>query len=43
MAFTIPVIVLYLDGREALREARFVPIEKLRIDFQRIYEGVFGE
>ncbi|CAM3626718.1 thioredoxin family protein [Cytobacillus oceanisediminis] len=43
MAFTVPVIVLYLDGREALREARFVPIEKLREDLQRIYEGVFGE
>lgn len=43
MAFTVPVIVLYLDGREVLREARFVPIDKLRENLEKIYEGVFGE
>ncbi|MCU1807402.1 thioredoxin [Cytobacillus firmus] len=41
MAFTVPVIALYLDGREVLREARFIPVEKLRDDLKRIYEGVF--
>lgn len=41
MAFTVPVISLYLDGREVLREARFIPVEKLRDDLKRIYEGVF--
>ncbi|KON86012.1 hypothetical protein AF332_03745 [Sporosarcina globispora] len=41
MAFTVPVIALYLDGREVLREARFIPMGKLRNDLKRIYEGVF--
>ncbi len=40
MAFTVPVVVLYLDGREVLRDARFVPVEKLRKDLKRIYEGI---
>lgn len=43
MALTVPVIALYLDGREVLREARFIPVEKLRDDLKRIYEGVFDE
>ncbi|WP_232233723.1 thioredoxin family protein [Bacillus sp. J33] len=43
MAFTVPVVVLYLDGREVLREARFVPVEKLRKDLKRIYEGIMQE
>lgn len=30
MAFTVPVLVLYADGREYLREARIVQVEKLR-------------
>ncbi|GLB59159.1 thioredoxin [Cytobacillus sp. NCCP-133] len=43
MVFTVPVIALYLDGKEVLREARFIPVEKLREDLKRIYEGVFDE
>lgn len=43
MAFTVPVVVLYLDGKEVLREARFVPVEKLRKDLKRIYEGIMQE
>ncbi|WP_079509284.1 hypothetical protein [Mesobacillus jeotgali] len=43
MAFTVPVLVLYADGREYLREARIVQVEKLRDDLSRIYEGFFGE
>ncbi|KAF0819163.1 MULTISPECIES: thioredoxin [unclassified Cytobacillus] len=41
MAFTVPVIALYLDGREILREARFIPVEKLRDDLTRVYENIF--
>lgn len=43
MAFTAPVLVLYFEGREYLREARFVQIEKLREDISKIYEGVYGQ
>ncbi|MBT2661123.1 thioredoxin [Bacillus sp. ISL-45] len=43
MAFTVPVLVLYADGREYLREARFVQVEKLREDLSKIYEGFFGK
>ncbi|MBT2681076.1 thioredoxin [Bacillus sp. ISL-35] len=43
MAFTVPVLVLYADGREYLREARIVQVEKFREDVSRIYEGFFGE
>jgi len=43
MAFTVPVLVLYVDGREYLREARIVQVEKFRDDMAKIYEGIFGE
>lgn len=43
MAFTVPVLVLYVDGREYLREARIVRVEKFREDVAKIYEGIFGE
>lgn len=43
MVFTVPVLVLYADGREYLREARIVQVEKLRDDISKIYEGFFGE
>lgn len=43
MAFTVPVLVLYADGREYLREARIVQVEKLRDDISKIYEGYYGE
>jgi hypothetical protein len=42
MAFTVPVLVLYADGREYLREARIVQVEKFREDVAKIYEGFFG-
>ncbi|WP_246017834.1 thioredoxin [Mesobacillus subterraneus] len=43
MAFTVPVLVLYADGREYLREARIVQVEKFREDVAKIHEGFFGE
>jgi hypothetical protein len=42
MAFTVPVLVLYVDGKEYLREARIVQVEKFRDDVARVYEGVIG-
>jgi hypothetical protein len=43
MAFTVPVLVLYVDGREYLREARIVQVEKFRENVAKIYDGIFGE
>ncbi|MCA0172419.1 thioredoxin family protein [Bacillus sp. RAR_GA_16] len=34
--FTIPVLLLYVEGKETIREARFVNIESLRSSLQRI-------
>jgi hypothetical protein len=43
MAFTVPVLVLYVDGREYLREARIVHVENFRDKVAKIYQGIFGE
>lgn len=43
MAFTVPVLVLYAEGREYLREARIVQVEKLRDNLTKIYQGFYGE
>ncbi|WP_431522044.1 thioredoxin family protein [Guptibacillus hwajinpoensis] len=34
--FTIPVLLLYVEGRESIREARFVNIESFRSSIRRI-------
>lgn len=43
MAFTVPVLVLYVDGKEYLREARIVHVENFKEKVAKIYNGVFGE
>jgi len=40
MAFTVPVLVLYYDGKEVLREARIVHLEKFQENIKRIYESI---
>lgn len=37
---TVPVILLFLDGREYMRKARFVPIAELYVDVKKIVTGV---
>ncbi|PFG12571.1 thioredoxin family protein [Bacillus sp. es.036] len=34
--FTIPVLLLYVNGKESIREARFVNIESFRSSLNRI-------
>lgn len=41
--FTIPAILLFVDGRETIREARYVSMEDLRARMERLYELRFGE
>jgi len=35
--FTIPAIIIYVDGKEFIREARYISVEKLEQDIKRIY------
>ncbi|WP_232336740.1 YbbN family protein [Planococcus lenghuensis] len=41
--FTVPVLILFVDGKEMLREARFVHIEEFHRKIGRLYEGYFSE
>jgi hypothetical protein len=43
MVFTVPVLVLYVEGREYLREARIVHVEKFRENVSKIYQGMYGD
>ena len=37
--FTVPVLILFVDGREYLREARIVPIEPFKEKLEKIVTG----
>ncbi|MCM3609992.1 thioredoxin family protein [Planococcus sp. MERTA32b] len=37
--FTVPVLILFTDGKEMLREARFVHVEEFKMKVSKIYEG----
>lgn len=39
--FTIPGILLYIDGREMIREARFISIEELESRIDRFHSMIF--
>ncbi len=36
--FTLPVIILYIEGKETIREARFISISELQNKIERFYE-----
>ena len=36
--FTVPMLILFVEGRETFRESRFVKINKFRENIKRIYE-----
>jgi thiol-disulfide isomerase/thioredoxin len=38
--FTAPVLLLFVEGKEVVRKARFVPMEELERDIQKYYELV---
>jgi len=40
MAFTVPVLVLFFNEKEILREARIVHLEKFQENIKRIYESI---
>lgn len=37
--FSVPALLLFVEGKEVLREARFVVMDDLRDQFQRIAEN----
>lgn len=41
--FTIPVIVLFIEGKEAIREARHIGLGDLDGKISRYYDLLFGE
>jgi thioredoxin-like negative regulator of GroEL len=41
--FTIPCILAFADGKEILREARYIDLEKLRAQLDRTYQLLYEE
>ena len=39
--FTLPAILVYIEGKEAIREARFISVEMLEGSIERYYELLF--
>lgn len=39
--FTLPAILLYIEGKEIVREARFISVEMLEATIERYYEILF--
>lgn len=37
--FTVPVLLLFVDGKEYVREARFVPMEPFKEKIEKIYRS----
>lgn len=35
--YTAPVALLFIDGKEYIRKARFIPLQELQYDIERIY------
>lgn len=40
--FTIPGIIVYVDGKEMIREARYISIEDLTSRIGRFYEMIYS-
>lgn len=41
--FTIPAILVFVDGRESIREARYLSADELQGRIERLYSLRFGE
>lgn len=40
--FTIPGILLYIDGKEMIREARYIAMDDIESRIKRYYEMIFS-
>ena len=41
LIFTAPVIILFVDGKEYLREARMVHLDQFHYQLQRVIQSIF--
>ncbi len=41
--FTIPVVIVFVEGKEMIRKARFVPIKELEADLKKLVSLIEGE
>ncbi|RPF53968.1 thioredoxin family protein [Aquisalibacillus elongatus] len=41
--FTVPVLILFVEGKEYLREARIVQMDEFNHKLSKIYQGVLGD
>jgi hypothetical protein len=41
--FTAPVLILFADGKEMQRDARFVHMEEFKEKTRKMYEGYHGQ
>lgn len=41
--FTVPALLLFVDGKEMIREARFVRMQLLEEKISKLYKMVIGE
>ena len=41
--FVIPTVLVYFDGKETIRHARFVNVEQLKKEIARVYSLLFDE
>ncbi|MDH7603380.1 MAG: thioredoxin family protein [Melioribacter sp.] len=39
--FAIPTIILFIDGKEYIRKSRFINLEELKSELDRIYNLIF--
>ncbi len=40
--FVIPTVLVYFDGKETIRHARHINIDKLKMEMSRIYDIMFS-
>ena len=40
--FSVPTILFFFDGKETIRKARFVNLEELGFELERVYSIYFG-
>lgn len=41
--FTIPAILVFVKGKESIREARYINLEKIDVNIKRYYELFYNE
>ncbi|HAA63947.1 MAG TPA: thioredoxin, partial [Thermoanaerobacter sp.] len=41
--FTVPTVIVYVDGKEAIREARFISMDTLEEKISKYYSLFFEE